>query len=274
LFSFRSPSSVTTTTVTDVTETTAVLSGIFTRGAENLYATTSMLAGRTSAGIEIHNGQLQWDEITHYGYIYTTSTVTITIDGEFSNQLRIDGNLEDFPSPTEVAAGYFVRNGNTFHIKWKSNSENTNRVISDSDIEVGGLIPNTIYNVWAIMQYKFETSNQFYAVNIMTSFTTPKENDVHKELPINKVNIDDYKLTVYPNPAICNNKATLLLELPNNEIPDAIAYIYDMNGKIVRTYHLTNYSTEIIVDFVSGFYIVKVDSKNGKTFVEKIIIQK
>jgi len=82
------------------------------------------------------------------------------------------------------------------------------------------------------------------------------------------------KLKIYPNPVINDNKVTFQLQLANNELPDATAYIFDITGKMVGTYHLTNYSTEVIVDFISGIYIVKVRTKNGKEFVEKMIIQK
>ncbi|MDR2083733.1 MAG: T9SS type A sorting domain-containing protein [Bacteroidales bacterium] len=82
------------------------------------------------------------------------------------------------------------------------------------------------------------------------------------------------KLTVYPNPVQSGNSVTLLLELPENELPDAIAYIFDINGKKIGEYQLVDYSTKVRVNFAAGTYMVRVYTKSGNEFVSKIIVQK
>jgi len=77
-------------------------------------------------------------------------------------------------------------------------------------------------------------------------------------------------LTVYPNPVFSGNKLTFLLK---GEEQNATANIIDMRGRVVGTYHLTDYQTEIIVTFASGSYVVHVVTESGQEFLEKIIIQ-
>jgi len=93
------------------------------------------------------------------------------------------------------------------------------------------------------------------------------------------VSIDENKamlfgFTVYPNPVKCSEKLVLLLELPENEQPDAIAYLYDMNGRRVDEHKLNDYKTEIAVHFTDGTYLVRVLTNSGREFVHKIIVQK
>jgi len=94
--------------------------------------------------------------------------------------------------------------------------------------------------------------------------------------PDETTNTDLYsaEFKIYPNPVINGSIVTFQLKLGDNELPDAIAYIFDMTGKVVRTYHLTNYSTEVPLDFAPGSYVVKGITKTGREFVEKIIIKK
>jgi hypothetical protein len=79
---------------------------------------------------------------------------------------------------------------------------------------------------------------------------------------------------VYPNPAQNGSKITILLRLANESEIDATALIVDMTGRLVKSYHLTDYLTEIPVDFAAAPYTVKVITKSGKEFIEKIIIKK
>jgi len=94
--------------------------------------------------------------------------------------------------------------------------------------------------------------------------------------PDDTTNTDLYfaEFKIYPNPATSGNTVTFQLKLEDNELPDAIAYIFDITGKIIRTYHLTNYSTEVVIDFAPGSYVVKGITKTGREFIEKMIIQK
>jgi hypothetical protein len=82
------------------------------------------------------------------------------------------------------------------------------------------------------------------------------------------------ELLIYPNPATSGTIITFQLNLPNGEKPDATAYIYDMIGKLVAAYKITDYHTQVEVHFAAGMYMVKVDTTSGLEFIEKIIIQK
>ena len=79
---------------------------------------------------------------------------------------------------------------------------------------------------------------------------------------------------VYPNPATNGSIITILLKPWDDEQPDATAYIFDVTGRIVKSFKITNYKTEIAVDFAVASYLVKVITKDSKEFVEKIIITK
>ena len=78
------------------------------------------------------------------------------------------------------------------------------------------------------------------------------------------------ELLVYPNPVFSGNKLTFLLK---GDEHNATANIIDMRGRLVGTYHLTDYQTEIVVTYASGSYVVHVITESGKEFLEKIIIQ-
>jgi len=81
-------------------------------------------------------------------------------------------------------------------------------------------------------------------------------------------------LTIYPNPTHSGDKITFLLRLPTGEEVDAHASIYDMTGKMVSQFEITNYLTEVTLNVSAGTYAVKVTLANGDEFIEKIIIQK
>jgi len=81
-------------------------------------------------------------------------------------------------------------------------------------------------------------------------------------------------LIIYPNPTLRGNDVTFLLHFPNGESPESTVVIYDMNGKLVMQFEITDYKTEVRLNAASGTYGVKVTTKNGTEFVEKLIIQK
>jgi len=85
--------------------------------------------------------------------------------------------------------------------------------------------------------------------------------------------VKDYKISVYPNPVRRDAKLFILLELPNNELPDATAQLFDIEGKKVDEYRLTNNTTEIKQHLPEGTYILKVNTKSGKELVTKVMVQ-
>ena len=79
---------------------------------------------------------------------------------------------------------------------------------------------------------------------------------------------------VYPNPATTGSTITILLRPDNDEQPEATAYIFDITGKMIQSYQITGYKTEIVVNLAAAPYMVRVITKNGREFAEKIIITK
>jgi hypothetical protein len=82
----------------------------------------------------------------------------------------------------------------------------------------------------------------------------------------------NYKLTVYPNPVTEDGFITLLLQLPANETPDAVAYFYDMSGKKLFEYRLTDYATQLSLNLPTGTYLIRVHTKSGQKLVSKLMV--
>jgi len=80
------------------------------------------------------------------------------------------------------------------------------------------------------------------------------------------------EVKLYPNPASSGSNITILLTLPDGEKPNATAYMYDMSGKTVAAYQLTDYQTNVTVDCAAGTYLIKIHTESGKEFIEKLII--
>jgi hypothetical protein len=83
----------------------------------------------------------------------------------------------------------------------------------------------------------------------------------------------EYELVIYPNPTTNGTNITISLKLPDGEQPMATATLYDMTGKKVATYSLTDYQTQIAVNFATGTYVMKISTVGGKEFIEKLIIK-
>jgi hypothetical protein len=80
-------------------------------------------------------------------------------------------------------------------------------------------------------------------------------------------------LTIYPNPSQSGGTVTIILQLPEGQWSDADGYIYEMTGKLVNQFKITNSSTQITLDVAAGTYAVRIVTAKGKQFVDKIIIQ-
>jgi len=80
-------------------------------------------------------------------------------------------------------------------------------------------------------------------------------------------------VVVYPNPVNNGNNVTILLKT-NGTQPNATAHIFDIRGRLVATYSITDYRTEVVVNWAAGNYVIKVTMANGEEFIEKLIIQK
>jgi hypothetical protein len=296
LFLYRSGSSVVTNAASNVESTMATLNGVFNSGT--LPASTTILdtIGNFTSG----TGVLSNDNITSYGFIYSTDSVAFSTT-EFSNTITIEGNSYPAPTSAEIAAGEFSRGGYDFNIIMTNNSrslEFLNYVALLSD-----LLSNQKYYVWSYMQYRFETSDVFPAVGNIISFTTFAtaniriidtgyskvgidscaisnvnlsfcENEKVNLITSDDLNTNNDEFKIYPNPATNGSKITISLKLQDNEQPYATVYIFDLTGKMIRTHYLTNHSTEVVVDLASGTYVIRIRTKSGKEFVEKIIIQK
>jgi len=93
-------------------------------------------------------------------------------------------------------------------------------------------------------------------------------------IPNNGSEIKISSLTVYPNPTTSGNIVNFLLKLPDGIEADAEAFIFDMNGKIVTQFKITNYLTEVMLDVAAGTYTVRIVATNGDEFIDKVIILK
>ena len=166
LFTFRSPSNVTTGAATNVEATVATLNGAFKRG--DLLPTNNMVVTQYNTVEE--TGRLNWDTIRKYGFIYAKTDATILAD-QFSNKLKIDGIAQNFPDASEIAAKEFVRGGKTFYIQQLYNNTSPNQTVQFSE-DLTDLDGGTHYFVWSFIQYAFETSNTFLNVGEKITFKT------------------------------------------------------------------------------------------------------
>jgi hypothetical protein len=92
---------------------------------------------------------------------------------------------------------------------------------------------------------------------------------------INKnTNYNNYQLETYPNPA--EDYIKLAYTLPKN-IKEAIVSIYDIEGKIVKTFTIDNNYKELLIDtkqFSNGAYLCQINSNGTKILDTKFIVQK
>ena len=165
LFSFRSPSSVQTKTVTDIAETVATFHGLFKRGemppAYNLFDSVSDVSRQT--------GKLLNDTIVRYGFFYTENNLDMAYT-EYLDSILVNGVKYPFPHDTDIAKGYFTAGTDIIKIAVTGNSSSI-REQNYADT-VKGLKPNTTYYLWAFAEYAFETSKQYPLIGVKDSFTT------------------------------------------------------------------------------------------------------
>ena len=176
LFLYRSASSITTHPVSAIAATSVTLNGNAHRG--DFAPTKNMIvSGKTTA---TETGELDFDTIRQYGFIYSVSDIVIT-SNEFTDSLTIDGTKYEFPTSTEITAGTFTRGGYTFYIVMKNNEDATqSRNYSEN---ITGLSENATYYAWAVMKYAFHTSDIYASVGERVTFDT--ESDcVPPEMPI------------------------------------------------------------------------------------------
>jgi len=162
-YSFRSPSSVIAGEPV-LTDTKATINATLTRG--NLKPSHEILV--SSYREAANYGRLDWDSITHYGFLYSNVNATIQVKG-FSNKLNIDGVDYNFPDAGELAAGKFVRNGKTFFISMYNNNLPDQSISFDQEIN---LAQNKNYYAWPFFRFTYETSNSFLTVGNKVMFNT------------------------------------------------------------------------------------------------------
>jgi uncharacterized protein (TIGR02145 family) len=166
LFTYRSPSDVTTKEATNVEATVATLNGIFKRG--DLHPTNNITVTQYNAVGD--TGRLNWDTIRKYGFIYSKTDATILVE-QFSNKLKVDGTDYDFPNATEIASKEFVRGGKTFYIQQLHDNTSPNQSVQFTQ-NLTGLSGGSHYFAWSFTHYAFETSNTFLNVGEKISFQT------------------------------------------------------------------------------------------------------
>ena len=252
LFLFRSGFSVKTEEAENLATISATLKGYFEQGAQHLQDANNILdtIGSSLTG----TGKLRHDTIVDYGFIYSMSNVTITID-EFSKIMKIDN--VDYPAPTstEITAGEFIRGGHTFYI-----TELVENDLNDDfkyyEKTITGLIPLQQYYAWAFTHYYFETSDIFPAVGSRIAFKT---NDCIA------LNIGTVFTVEEP---YCNND--------NGKIQMFVTggsgnYVFSVNGSAFQAY-----TDDIIDNLTAGIYTIAVKDINqlscDSTVVENIVL--
>ena len=167
LFAYRSNSFVTTEETTQIQATSAILNATFTRG--NLQPSQEIIVSEYMDAY--FTGELKWDDITQYGFIYSQEDATILVKGGFSKKLNIDGTDYDFPDATELAAGEFVRNSKTFFIQHIFDNNDTDQSVPYSQT-ITGLETLKTYYAWSFIHYTFETSDPYLFVGDKIMFET------------------------------------------------------------------------------------------------------
>jgi hypothetical protein len=249
LFTHRIPSIVTTLDAT-VEGANVMLNGVVNRDG----------VSRIPRG-----NHIDWDSIIETGFIYSKNNVTLTMD-EYSNTIRVHDMEYDFPIHFE-ADGSFNLGGYTFYMKTKEN--HSNETVINMSESIAGLDVDEKYFVYSYMKYKFQTSNAYTVLGTRVEFETEDNNNLF----IHEENAGDYKLTIYPNPSTPGNAITLLLSLPANEKPDAVAQIFDITGKKVGEYRLTNLETKISLHVGKGVYTVSVNTRSNRQLIERILVK-
>jgi uncharacterized protein (TIGR02145 family) len=166
LFTYRSPSDVTTEEASNVQATMATLNATFTRG--NFNPTHDITVSQYTEAAD--TGRLNWDTIAGYGFIYSKTDATI-LGNQFSDKLIIDGTICNFPDHTEIAAKVFVRGGKTFYIQQLHSNNSPDQTVQFTE-NLTELTGNTDYFAWSFIQYAFETSNTFLNVGDKITFKT------------------------------------------------------------------------------------------------------
>ena len=166
LFTYRSPSYVTSDSVSYIQSFSATLNGAFTRG--DFHPADDIMVSRHSSAD--NTGRINWDDITKYGFIYSKTDATIVANW-FSNKLNIDGTDCDFPDVHEIAAGAFIREGKTFYIQQVYNNSSSDQTVPFSQ-NLTDLAEGTTYHAWSFIHYNFETSTQALNVGEKLSFKT------------------------------------------------------------------------------------------------------
>jgi hypothetical protein len=249
LFTCRVPSIVTTLDAT-VDGANVMLNGVVNRDGVS--------------GIPRDN-HIDWDSILETGFIYSKNNVTLTM-GEYSNTIRVNDMEYDFPTHFEADCSFTLGGLKFYMLPTKNLSDET--VINMRE-EITGLDVEETYYIYTYMKYRFQTSGAYTFLGKRTECTTTDDTNLF----IHEKTTDDYTLTIYPNPSSRGNIITLLLTLPGNEKPDAVAYIFDIYGKKVGEYGLSDFETPITLTVGSGVYTVRVITKCNKQMVGKIVVK-
>ncbi len=145
--------------------TEVTLSGVFSSGKMTPYNALIDASGSQTTG----NGILDRDSVKFRGFIYTDDpSVTSIAFKEFSDVIIVNGISE---CPLPGTSGSFTCGGKELILKISANANNNQGVDLTFSEKLTNLIENKEYTGWAVMRYKFETSNLFTAVSGPINFT-------------------------------------------------------------------------------------------------------
>ena len=170
MFVFRSPSDVVTDNVSEIQPTTAKLNANFKRG--NIPPRKDMLFSTVLVLNEADTGRLNWDTVTHRGFLYYSTpkpggpVPTVTVN-DICDSITVDGITYPFPTAAAIAGlgGSTTLNlgGVILELREEANPSSS-QYINYSKSVTGLNTYTNLYHVWSYIRYSFETSKPYLLV--------------------------------------------------------------------------------------------------------------
>lgn len=186
---------------------------------------------------------------TQVAYVSET-TFNLDTDVEFMVYYQNDGNWINSVTKIINETGVLI-------LDKPNETPSTNNFAS-----VYGAIFNTAAGTKMILDNHSDNTSKVYSLPGTLLITGIKNNDYNNNL-----------LEAYPNPA--GNYIKLAYTLPT-KIKEAIVSIYNIEGKIVKTYTIDNNYKELLIDtqeFSNGTYLCQIQSSGIKIASTKFIVQ-
>lgn len=218
--------------------------------------------------VDVTTGQLKLYNLDHSLFKSMTFPVATGLTGTWV--IYVTETTFDLDSEVEFMV-YYQEDGNWTNSSTKIINEN-GTVILDKTGETpainsyGGIetIFNTANGTKMILDNHNDGASKVYSLPGTLIATSIKSEDYY----------NNYNFDAYPNPA--ESYIKLAYTLPPS-IKEANVSIYDMEGKVVKSYTIGNNYKELIIDtqeFSNGIYLCQINSNGMKISDTKFIVQK